>query len=216
MSKYLPQKVAPPELPIPPQGAFSGYLRDLNNILRLFFNRIASIVNLISGEYGGAYISTPHAVFFSTVNQDIAAINTGQVVTFNNTYLDNGVTINGASNSQITVEYSGIYSFQFSAQPSSNSASSKVIYLWIARDGTDVGYTAKEFVLEGSTDVHDMVYTFNIDMQAGQYLEMKWSSDDIDTSLTTQTASSPHPGVPSAVMSVNFISTLPETLPTPP
>jgi len=182
----------------------------------LYFGRVSNAINNVTGHLGGRFLDVANGVFFSTVNQPIATVNTGQVVTFNNTYLNHGVSINGVSNSQITVEYSGVYNFQFSAQPTSNSASTKIIYLWIARDGTDIGYTGKQFTVQGSADVHDMVYSFNIDMLAGQYLEMKWSSDDVDTSLTAQTASTPHPGVPSAVMTVNLVSALPDTLPTPP
>jgi hypothetical protein len=34
--------------------------------------------------------------------------------------------------------------------------------------------------------------------------------------LAADTASSPHPGIPSSVMTVNFIAPLPVPLPTPP
>lgn len=215
-NRYLINKVEPPALPIPPSGTTRQYLDDLNNILRLFFNRLANNINRLTGGLGGRFLDIPNALFFSTVDQPIAAINTGQVISFENTYLDNGISINGGSNSQITALYSGIYNFQFSAQPSSTSSSSKILYVWIARDGTDIGYTAKQFVLQGSSDVKNMTYNFNIDLQAGQYIEMKWSSNDINAKLDTQTATTPHPGVPSAVLTVTFVSTLPETLPTPP
>lgn len=216
MANYGIEKVAPPALPIPPESPLKRYLDDLNNILRLFFNRLANIVNLLSGEYGGRFISVPNGLFFSTTNQAISVINTGQLVVFENTYLSNGVTINGGTSTQITVEYSGIYNFQFSAQPTSTSASSKVVYVWLARDGVDIGYTAKEFVLQGSSDVKNMTYNFNLDMQAGQYLELKWSSNDINAALTAQTAATPHPGMASAVVTVTYVSTLPDELPTPP
>ena len=55
-----------------------------------------------------------------------------------------------------------------------------------------------------------------MDLAAGEYVEMKWSSDDIDASLNAEAATSPHPGVASAVVTINFISALPETRPTPP
>jgi len=216
MSESLISRTPPPALPIPGDNIDKRYIDSQNNVLRLYFGRVSNAINNVTGHLGGRFLDVANGVFFSTVNQPIATINTGQVVTFNNTYLNHGVSINGVSNSQITVEYSGVYNFQFSAQPTSNSASTKIVYLWIARDGTDIGYTGKQFTLQGSADVHDMVYSFNIDMLAGQYLEMKWSSDDVNTSLTTQTASTPHPGVPSAVMTVNLVSALPDTLPTPP
>ena len=217
MAKRLVSKVENPALPIPPTGTpLRRYLDDLNNILRLFFNRLANNVNLLTGEYGGQFIEKPNGLFFSTIDQPIAATNTAQVISFENTYLSEGITINGGSSSQITATYSGIYNFQFTAQAASGSASSKNVYVWIRRNGTDIGYSARHLVLQGSNDSNDVGWAFNIDLQAGQYIEMMWSSDDINTRLDTEVAVAPHPGEPSAIITVTFVSTLPETLPTPP
>ena len=216
MANRLVQKVQPPALPIPKESPLKQYLDDLNNILRLFFNLLANAVNSVFGELGGRFLDVPNALYFSTVDQPIAVVDTAQVVTFNQTYLESGFSINGASNSQITAVYDGVYNFQFTTQIVSGSASSKTIYLWISRNGTDLGYTAKDFVLQGSSDVNEATWNFNLDLAAGEYVEMKWSSDDIDASLNAETPASPHPGIPSAVITVNFISALPEVRPTPP
>ena len=214
--KHLIDKVQPPALPLPPEGVFYVYLNALTNILRLFFNRLANSINLVTGEFGAQYLSTPNGLFFSTTDQTIAATNTAQVISFENTYLSEGLAINGGSHSQITATYSGIYNFQFSAQAYSGSASSKNVYIWIRRDGTNIGYSAKHIVLSGSADITPVTWNFNIDLQAGSYIEMVWSSDDIDTKLEAESAVSPHPGEPSAVIAVTFVSALPEVLPTPP
>ena len=216
MAERLVQKVQTPALPIPRPGPLKHYLDDLNNILRLFFNLLANAVNNVFGELGGRFIDVPNALYFSTVDQPIAAVDTAQVVTFNQTYLESGFSINGASNSQITATYGGVYNFQFTTQIVSNSASSKTVYIWIARNGTDLGYTAKDVILSGSADVSEATWNFNLDLAAGEYVEMKWSSDDIDASLNSEAATSTHPGVASAVVTINFISALPETRPTPP
>ena len=216
MANRLVQKVQPPALPIPKESPLKQYLDDLNNILRLFFNLLANAVNSVFGELGGRFLDVPNALYFSTVDQPIAVVDTAQVVTFNQTYLESGFSINGASNSQITAVYDGVYNFQFTTQIVSGSASSKTIYLWISRNGTDLGYTAKDVVLSGSADVNEATWNFNLDLAAGEYIEMKWSSDDIDASLNAEAAASPHPGIPSAVITVNFISALPEVRPTPP
>ena len=210
-------KVENPALPIPPEKKLlPRYLDDLNNILRLFFNRLANNVNLLTGEYGGQFIEKPNGLFFSTTDQPIAATNTAQVISFENTYLSEAITINGGSNTQITATYSGVYNFQFTTQIASASASSKTVYIWIARNGTDLGYTAKDFVLQGSSDVNEATWNFNLDLAAGEYVEMKWSSDGIDAALNAEVPASPHPGVASAVITINFISALPEVRPTPP
>ena len=216
MAERLVQKVQTPALPIPRPGPLKHYLDDLNNILRLFFNLLANAVNNVFGELGGRFIDVPNALYFSTVDQPIAAVDTAQVVTFNQTYLESGFSINGASNSQITAIYGGVYNFQFTTQIVSNSASAKTVYLWISRNGTDLGYTAKDVILSGSADVNEATWNFNLDLAAGEYVEMKWSSDDIDASLNSETPASPHPGVASAVVTINFISALPEVRPTPP
>lgn len=216
MPRDLLGRVAPPALPVPENSPLKQYLDNLNNILRLFFNLLVTVVNRLTGEYGGRFLDTPNGLFFSTVDQAIAATNTAQVVSFENTYLNSAVTINGGSNSQITVTYSGIYNFQFVAQGVSNSASSKNVYFWIRRDGIDIGYSARHLVLSGPNDSNDLAWSFSIDMQAGSYIEMMWSSDDIDTKLGAETAVSPHPGEPSAVITVTFVSALPDVLPTPP
>ena len=216
MAERLVQKVQAPALPIPKAGPLKQYLDDLNNILRLFFNLVVNAVNNVFGELGGRFLDVPNALYFSTVDQPIAVADTAQVVTFNQTYLESGFSINGASNSQITATYSGVYNFQFTTQIVSGSASSKTIYIWISRNGTDLGYTAKDVVLSGSADVNEATWNFNLDLAAGEYVEMKWSSNDIDASLNSEAASTPHPGVASAVVTINFISALPEVRPTPP
>jgi hypothetical protein len=214
--KHLIDKVQPPALPLPPQDSSHTYLSALNNILRLFFNRIANSINLVTGEYGAQYISKPNGLFFSITSQPLDTVNVAQDVSFEVTYLTEGLVINGGANTEITATFSGIYNFQFSGQAYSNSASPKNVYLWIARDGTDIGYSTRQYVLAGSGDATQISWSFNIDLQAGQYIELRWSADDIDTSLQAQSASSPHPGIPSAVVTVTFVSALPETLPTPP
>jgi hypothetical protein len=215
-NKYLIDKAQPPALPLPPKDSSYIYLSTLNNILRLFFNRIANSINLVTGEYGAQYLSKPNGLFFSITTQPLTTVNVAQDVSFEVTYLSEGLVINGGSNTELTARFSGIYNFQFSGQVYSSSANPKNVYLWIARDGTDIGYSTRQYVLSGSGDATQIAWSFNIDLQAGQYIELRWSADDINVELEAQAASSPHPGIPSAVVTVTFVSALPETLPTPP
>ena len=216
----LVQKVQPPALPIPKAGPLKQYLDDLNNILRLFFNLVANAVNNVFGELGGRFLDVPNALYFSTVDQPIAVVDTAQVITFNQTYLESGFVLDGGTDSEITATYSGVYNFQFIGQLSSGSASAKNIYLWITRNGTNLGYTAREFVLQGSGEIDEVIWNFNLDLAAGEYIEMTWVSDDINVTMATVppavSPATPHPGVTSAVLTINFISALPEVRPTPP
>lgn len=214
--KYLINKIQAPALPVAPQNPIRGYLDDLNNILRLFFARAANNINLLTGSNGGRFIDSPNGLFWDNADQALTAVNVAQPVRFNQTYLDNGMLINGATTSEITMTYSGVYNFQFNAILRSSSASSKIAYIWINRNGTDIGYTAREYLISGSGGVLEINWNFNIDVQAGQYIQIMWTGDSLDLALDAVAPTSPHPGIPSAVIAVTFVSVLPDVIPTPP
>lgn len=214
--RYLINKIQPPALPVAPQNPVRGYLDDLNNILRLFFARAANNINLLTGADGGRFIDSPNGLFWDNGDQTLTTVNVAQPVRFNQTYLDNGMFINGATTSEITVTYSGVYNFQFNAMLRSTNASSKIAYIWIRRSGTDIGYSAREYLISGSGGVLEINWNFNIDMQAGQYIQIMWAGDDTNMTLDAIAPTSPHPGVPSAVIAVTFVSVLPDVIPTPP
>lgn len=214
--KFLIDKVQPPALPVAPASPLRTYLDDLNNIVRLFFNKISNSVNLLTGNNGARFIESPNGLFFDTGDQAIAVVNVAQPVRFNQTYLNNGVTINGVTTSEITVTFSGVYNFQFTGQMRSTSGSSKLVFVWIKRNTTEIGYSAREYSVSGSGKELEINWSFNIDLQAGQYIQVMIAADSTDLQLDTVAPTSPHPGIPSAVVAVSFVSTLPDPLPTPP
>ena len=212
MAERLVQKVQAPALPIPKAGPLKQYLDDLNNILRLFFNLVTNAVNNVFGEQGGRFVESPNAKFFSTVDQTAAIVNTAYALQFENTYLGEAISITGT---QITPLYSGVYNFELSVELTSGSASSKELSFWVRRSGVDIANTARTHVIAGSGGVDDFEYSFTMDLTAGQYLEIMWATDDTGVTIDYQAAASPRPAVPSTLLTVVFVSALPETLPTP-
>ena len=212
MAQRLVQKVPAPALPTPKKGPVKQYLDDLNNILRLFFNLLSSAVNSVVGEYGGRFIEFPNAKFFSTTDQTASVINTAYALQFENTYLGEAISIAGT---QITPLYSGVYNFELSVELTSGSASSKELSFWVRRSGVDIANTARLHVVAGSGGVDNFEYSFTLDLTAGQYVELMWATDDLDITVDYQAAASPRPAVPSTLLTVVFVSAVPETLPTP-
>lgn len=208
--------IAPPRLPAA-SDAYERYLQDqMSNILRLYFNQINSTINSVIGDNGGQFIGCPNGLFFNTADQTFAAANTAYPIVYDQTYLNNAVALQSGSTSKIEVTVSGIYNFQYSGQLESTNSSSKDFFLWIRRDGTDIGYSTRAYSISGSNAYKPVSFSFDIDLQAGQYIELMVSASDTSLNLGAATASSPHPGIPSSVMTVNFIAPLPATLPTPP
>jgi hypothetical protein len=210
------QQVAVPNLPLSPEQFGRPYQDQLNNILRLYFNLLNGNVNNLIGPNGGQYIECPNGLFFSTTDQPIGAVDTAQPIDFPLEYLNNAVYVNSGTDSRVYVEIAGVYNFQFSGQLVSGSASSKQVYIWIARNGTDIGYSTHQYTVSGSGTHLNVSWNFNIDLDEGEYIELLWASDDIDMSLEAAAATAPHPGMPSAVMAVNFIAPMPVPRPTPP
>lgn len=212
MAERLVQKVPAPALPIPEEGPVKQYLDDLNNILRLFFNLVSNAVNSVFGEQGGRFIEAPNAKFFSTVDQTASVVDTAYALQFENTYLGEAISIAGT---QITPLYSGVYNFELSVELTSTNANSKELSFWVRRSGVDIANTGRLHVVAGSGGVDDFEYSFTIDLTAGQYIELMWATDDTGITIDYQAAASPRPAVPSTLLTVVFVSALPETLPTP-
>jgi hypothetical protein len=143
-------------------------------------------------------------------------VDTAQPIEFPIEYLNNAVRVNSGTESRVYVDIGGVYNFQFSGQLLSGSASAKQVYIWIARNGTDIGYSTHQYTVSGSGTHLNVSWNFNIDLDEGEYVELRWASSDIDMKLEATAATAPHPGMPSAVIAVNFIAPLPVPRPTPP
>jgi len=210
------QKVAAPNLPLARNEYERQYHDQLNNVFRLYFNQLDSAINNIIGPNGGQFVDCPNGLFFSTTDQPIVTINVAQPVDFPLEYLNNGVYVNSGTESRVYVNIGGVYNFQFSGQLRSGSASAKQVYIWIARNGTDIGYSTHQYTVSGSGTHLNVSWNFNIDLDVGEYIELRWASNDIDMKLEAVVPTAPHPGMPSAVMAVNFIAPLPTPRPIAP
>lgn len=210
------QPVQQPALPLPPVQYSKLYQDQYNNILRLYFNRLSTAVNALTGGYGGQYVPYPNLLVFDTAEQFFAAPNVMEPIVFDATYLSYGVQLRDGSTSEIEALVNGIYNFQYTGQITSSSSSAKTMYVWISRNGVDIGYSTRAVTLTSNAEQKEINWAFNIDLQEGDYVEMRAAVTDIDLHLHAEPATAVHPGIPSGVMTVNYVAPLPETLPTPP
>jgi hypothetical protein len=205
-----------PSLPLPDQSYNHTTQDQHNSSLRNFFLKLQSVLSNLLGPNGGQFIDRPNGLFFNITNQTLSATNTATPVEFTVTYLSNAVKVNAGTDSRIYVSVAGVYNFQFSGQLRSGSGSAKQVYLWIVRNGTDIGYSTHQYTLSGSNQHLNISWNFNIDMQKDDYLELEWAADDTNVTMEATAAAGAHPGIPSAVMTVNYVAPLPDVIPTPP
>jgi hypothetical protein len=202
------ERPAPPALPLATETYDRPFMDQNSNVLRLFFTRLINAFdNLVSTDDGGKFLYMPRGLFYSTVDQTATLANTGYPVEFENTYIGNGISIGGTDNTRITATDDGVYNFQVTLQLEHNNSSAAVLWTWINKNGTDQPYGGQKNTIKGNDDVA-VHWNFSIDLTAGQYIEMYWATDDTQLNLHTEAATTPHPGLPSAVVAVSFVSNL--------
>ena len=207
---------APPALVNAPVKYEQMNFAQNNTLIRTFFLKLTNIFSNLLGPAGARYISRPHGLFFSLVTQNLAVADTATPIEFEETYLSEFIEVNAGTETRIYAKVDGVYNFQFSGQLTSTNSSSKVVYVWIVRNGIDIGYSTHAYTISGSGTAVEISWNFNIDLQADDYIEFEWASADTAVSLTAVAPVTPHPGIPSAVCAVSYVAPLPINLPTPP
>ena len=196
--------VEPPALPLPTEEYDRPAADQSNNVLRLFFNRLASIVNtLLSTDDGGKYLYTPRGSFYSTADQTAALTNTGYAVTFNNTNYSSNVTLSNSS--RLNVVNSGVYHFDVTLQIEHNNSSETPVTVWEEKNGSAIAYSGHKFDVKGNDD-YIIHWGFTVSLAAGDYIEVYWATGDTQLNLHTEAATSPHPGLPSASVDIQYVS----------
>jgi len=207
-------EVAAPNLPLATMAYSQQYQDQLNNVLRLYFNRLDAILKQLqtgSGSIDGSGLRLPYGAFSSDQDQTTTA-NTATLMTLNTTDFANSVSI---SSSQITVATPGIYNLQFSVQFVNTDTAFQDVYIWLRQNGVDItGSTGFVSVpnRHAGTDGHAIIgWNYFLSMAANDYVEIYWSVPTIDVTIQHLAASSSptKPSTQSVVATMSFVSALP-------
>lgn len=142
-----------------------------------------------------------YGTFYSDIDQTALLPNTAYGIAFDGTSSANGVSI-GSPTSRIVVAEAGLYQFSVSLQLASGSSSAKNMWMWIAKNGTDVPNSAVKItnnINSGATTLHEQ---FTVSLTAGQYIEIKWAVDDVALSLDAIPATAFSPAGHSVILNV--------------
>jgi hypothetical protein len=210
-------EVAAPNLPLATMAYSQQYQDQLNNVLRLYFNRLDAILKQLqtgSGSIDGSGLRLPYGAFSSDQDQTTTA-NTATLMTLNTTDFANSVSI---SSSQITVATAGIYNLQFSAQFQNTDNQIQDISIWLKQNGSDIagstGFVSIPAHKSASAgdEAHQITgWNYYLSMAAGDYVEIYWSATDTSVSIQHYpTSTGPvRPSTQSVVATLSFVSALP-------
>jgi len=142
-----------------------------------------------------------YGAFRDGTTQTAAAINTAYPITLNATDLSVGVTI-GTPTSRVYVDRPGAYDFQLSLQLNKTAAAAKNVSVWYRINGTDVANSARQVSVAGSSAPTVAAWNFVLNMNAGDYFELVWSTDDTGCQIVSVAAAAPVPAISSVILTV--------------
>lgn len=142
-----------------------------------------------------------YGVFHSTALQTAAAINTAYPMTLNVTDISFGIYI-GSPASRVYTDTEGIYNFQFSAQLAKTTGGVGLFYVWCRVNGVDIPDSATKIRIQGNNGETVAAWNFVLPLNAGDYFELVWSTDDLNCQIFASAASPPVPAIPSLILTV--------------
>jgi len=174
------------------QPNYDARLAELDKDLQSLSLAPTNTPQLIRKNYGSFHDST---------TQTATLINTAYPVTFNTTDISVGVT-RGTPTSRIYVDRLGAYNFQFSAQLNKTSAVAKKVWFWYRLNGVDATNSGGEVTLAGSNAALIASWNYVLNMNAGDYFELVWATDDTACQIVNIASAAPVPGIPSVILTV--------------
>jgi hypothetical protein len=203
-----------PSLGYPSEVYDRRNLNENNGALNIFSRKLTSVLGSLFGPRGGKFMNNPHGAFQDSTDQTAANTTTAYAVTFNTTDFSNGVTI--ASNSRITVADSGIWNLQFSIQLKNTTNDGQDVDIWFRKNGTNIANSNSRFhppPRKSAGDPSHIIASLNffVEMAANDYIEIMWRTENTGVSIEHfGTSTSPtRPAVPSAIVTMSFVSNLP-------
>lgn len=208
------QNPSPPNLPLAPREYESRYHEANNNALRLYFNRLSGNLQSLFGPNGGRFLALPFGAWSSDSDQVAVSTTAAYAITFDVADIVDSVYL--VSGSRMTVTYPGVYNLQFSIQFANTSVQIHDVDVWAAINGTNLDNSNSKFSVpnsHGGTDGH-LIAALNLflPMQASDYVELYWHTDDTNVLIEhLPAASSPtRPATPSVIATMSFVSMIPD------
>lgn len=210
-----------PALPLAPTDYARQYIDQVNNISRIFYKQIDNLTNALLSNTGGRFFGFPHGSFYDTTTQS-DGVDTPNAIKFNATSTAETYAISVENNTsgdptRVTAEFPGIYNIQFSLQLENQDNAQHDVDIWLRHNGTDVANTTTFVTVPArkSAGVYGYsvaAWNFFLEMQGGDYFELIWATNTTLVSIPyvpAQTSPYPHPAIPSAILTVSFVSAIP-------
>lgn len=219
---YELNKIAAPNLPLATQDYSPVYQDQLNNVLRLYFNRLDNLIGQLTASADTTLVF-PHIAASDNAIQYATAANTPTIVNWNTLDAGSGFTLN--VDNTATAQIAGLYKITYSLQFANNDNGIHDAIVWLRINGStsaaDVANSSTVFTLQARKSALLPNYVCGYSevvfaLDAGDSVGLWWGTDQAATSggatglyidyRAAQTTPMPYPAVPSAIGSITFVS----------
>jgi len=203
-----------PSLGFAPEGYERRYFGEINGALNGYFRNLISTLGALFGVRGGKFLNAPHGAFHDSTDQVAASTTVATAVIFGTTDISNGVTLSNSS--RLNVEDSGVFNIQFSIQLKNTTNDGHDVDIWFRKNGTNIDNSNSKYHIparKSTGDPSHIIAALNlfVELNAGDYVEIMYKVDNVNVTLEhfAASASPTRPAVPSAIVTLSFVSNLP-------
>ena len=117
----------------------------------------------------------------------------------------NGFSV--VNNSRITAQYSGIYNLAFSFQLHNRGGggSGTSAEIWLTKGGVSIPDTNTRIAVNTNSPYVVAAWNFFVPINAGEYVEVYWATDNLNIVLEHNTGSMGGPSIPSTIITINQV-----------
>jgi hypothetical protein len=135
-----------------------------------------------NGAYRQIVLADGFGNFSATADIVAASPNTAYSIAFTASTADGGISLNASDNTRIDFAEAGVYSLSGHLQLKSTSASTKTLYWWVAINGSNTNHSER-MSLHNNNGLHILGVSDQLNLAAGDYINVKWATDDVDLFL---------------------------------
>jgi hypothetical protein len=146
--------------------------------------KVGSGLQITDGELSNSPIALfNQGYFYSTATQTNPVGNAVNLITFNNTGVNVGITL--VAGTQITVSRTANYVFQATLQVNKTDAGDDLLDVWIVRNGVNYPNTNSQSNVVGPLSTLAISFSYTLALDAGDNIEIAWQATDIAMQLLT-------------------------------
>ena len=158
-----------------------------------------------NNEFRQIVMEGGHAKFIRTTDQTAASANTAYSITYDAPTNKYKIDRDTTNNERIVFEEKGEYLLNFTAEITSTSASDVKFYFWPSKNGTNLDNLTVIKTIHNNGGILTASRSFLLELNANDYIEMKWAVNSTSGSLNASAATAFAPASPSSTLAITRI-----------